>query len=80
MLFEFSGQARLGVGTGHEVRYQAISAAHGDLFSEVANPEGKPLTAESSTEMPDRGHRRPRSGSPLQDGTGVAGHPSGSGT
>jgi hypothetical protein len=38
MLFEFSGQARPGVGTGHEVRYQPISAAHGDLFSPVANP------------------------------------------
>jgi len=42
MLFEFSGQARPGVGTGHEVRYQAISAAHGDLFSQVANPRVNP--------------------------------------
>jgi hypothetical protein len=46
MLFEFSGQARPGAGTGHEIRYQAISPAHGDLFSHVAsyfplkNPRG----------------------------------------
>jgi len=33
MLFEFFGQARPDVGAGHEVRYQAISAAHGDIFS-----------------------------------------------
>jgi hypothetical protein len=42
MLFEFFGQVRPGVGTGHEVSYQAISAAHGDLFSQVANPRVNP--------------------------------------
>jgi hypothetical protein len=33
MLVEFFGQARLHVGTGHKIRYQAISAAHGELLS-----------------------------------------------
>jgi hypothetical protein len=42
MLVEFFGQAGPGVGTGDEVRYQAISAAHGDLFSQVANPRVTP--------------------------------------
>lgn len=32
------------------------------------------MTADSSTEIPDRG-RRLRCGHPLQHGTGVAGHP-----
>jgi len=44
MLAEFFGQARPGFGTGHEVSYQAISSAHGDLFSQAANPEGKPAS------------------------------------
>jgi len=39
---EFSGQARPGAGTGFEVGYQAISSAHGDLFSHLPNPEGNP--------------------------------------
>jgi hypothetical protein len=42
MLIEFFGQARPDVGAGHEVRYQAISAAHGDLFSQVPNPRVDP--------------------------------------
>jgi hypothetical protein len=33
MVLEFPGQARPGASTGFEVGYQAISAAHGDLFS-----------------------------------------------
>jgi hypothetical protein len=33
------------------------------------------LTGDSSTEIPDLGHRRPRSGNPLRHGTDVAGHP-----
>jgi hypothetical protein len=42
MFFEFFGQARPGVGTGHEVRYEATSTAHGDLFSQVPNPRVNP--------------------------------------
>ena len=34
MLVEFLGQARPDGCTGHEVRYQATSTAHGDLFSQ----------------------------------------------
>jgi hypothetical protein len=71
---EFSRQARPGTGTGHEVSYQATSAAHGDLFSHVANPRVT-LAGDFSTEIPDRGHRRPRSGNPLHHGADVAGHP-----
>jgi hypothetical protein len=33
------------------------------------------MTADSSTEIPDRGHRRPRSGKPLRYGTDVAAPP-----
>src|SRR5262249_11514916 len=50
ILVECFGQVRLGLGTGHEVCYQATSTAHGDLFSHSSYPEGKPVTAESSTE------------------------------
>jgi len=42
MFLEFSGQAGPGAGTGFEVRYQAISSAHGDLFSHMANPRVNP--------------------------------------
>jgi hypothetical protein len=35
---EFCGQARPDLGTGREIRYKAISPAHGDLLSHVANP------------------------------------------
>jgi hypothetical protein len=59
MLVEFSGQAGPGAGTGDEVRYQAISAAHGDLFSPVANPR---VTSDRRlhTEIPDRGQPAPQ--------------------
>jgi hypothetical protein len=42
MPVEFFGQAGPDVSTGDEVRYQAISAAHGDLFSPAANPRVTP--------------------------------------
>ena len=70
VLFEFFGQVRPGGRTSHEVRYQATSVAHGDLFCEVANRRVT-LGRDSSTEIPDRGHRRPRRGAwcPVPFGT-----------
>jgi hypothetical protein len=52
MLVEFFGQARPGVGTGHEIRYQATTAAHGDPISQVVNLRVA-LTEDSSTQIRD---------------------------
>jgi hypothetical protein len=42
VFLEFLRNARPDIGAGLEVRYQAISSAHGELLSQVANPRVTP--------------------------------------
>ena len=65
VLCEFSAQARPHASPGHQVRYQAISAAHGELLSQAANPRA---ILHRRLQHPDSGpgHQRRRPGNPLQ--------------
>src|SRR5689334_23170946 len=63
VLAEFSGQVRRGVGTGHEIRYQAASTAHGGLPSRVANPRVT-LYPVASTEIAQGRRTAPRVSGP----------------